>query len=278
MSGMRIDAHQHFWRYQRSEYAWIGEDLAALRRDFLPADLRREMSLARMDGVVSVQARQSLEETRWLLELAAAHDFIQGVVGWVPLAAPRVRRELEIFSAHPKLKGVREVLQGEADAAWLHDDNFHAGVKVLTEFGLAYDLLIFAEQLPAAGAFVDRHPEQIFVLDHSGKPRIKQGGFAPWNRNLRELARRENVYCKLSGLVTEAEWSGWTERELQPYCETVLAAFGANRVMFGSDWPVCCVACPYPQWVESFARLTSGLSAAEQARLFGGTSRQVYRL
>ncbi len=251
--------------------------MEAIQRDFLPADLQREISAAGIDGVVSVQARQSLDETRWLLELAATNDFIKGVVGWLPLASPQVRRDLESLATHPKLKGVRHVLQGEADESWLHHAHFNAGIDALKEFGLAYDLLIFERQLPAAMKFVDRHPSQIFVLDHLGKPRVKDGLLEPWNRNIRELAKRENVCCKISGLATEADWSAWTEVQLQPYVETVLEAFGSSRVLFGSDWPVCRLACSYTRWVETLARLTDNLSVVERAHLFGETAGSVYR-
>ena len=274
---MRIDAHQHFWKYQPTEFDWIGEGMEAIRRDFLPADLQREISAAGIDGVVSMQARQSLDETRWLLELAAMNDFIKGVVGWLPLASPQVRRDMEIFAANPKLKGIRHVLQDEGDESWLHNPNFNAGIDELKEFGLVYDLLIFERQLPAAIKFVDRHSSQIFVLDHLGKPRVKDGLLEPWNRNIRELAKRENVCCKISGLVTEADWSAWTEVQLQPYVETVLEAFGSSRVMFGSDWPVCRVACDYSRWVDAVERLTGKLSLAERTQILGGTASEVYR-
>ena len=256
----------------------MGAGMEVIQRDFLPADLQREIKAAGIDGVVSVQARQSLAETRWLLELAAANDFIRGVVGWFPLASPRVRRDLEIQAAHPKLKGVRLVLQGEADGLWLHDAGFNEGMGALREFGLVYDLLIHEGQLPAAIQLVDRHPAQLFVLDHLGKPGVKEGRFEPWSRNVSELAKRENVYCKISGLVTEADWAAWTDAELQPYVAKVFEVFGPARVMFGSDWPVCRVACQYARWVETAGRLTAGLSAGERAGFWGGVASRVYGL
>jgi L-fuconolactonase len=275
---VRIDAHQHFWRYHPAEFGWIGEGMEALQRDFLPAELKREIGAAGIDGVVSVQAQQSLDETLWLLELAAANDFIKGVVGWVPLASAQVRRDLELLAANPKLKGVRHVLQGEPEESWLHNEHFNAGIDALKEFGLVYDLLIFERQLPAAIKFVDRHPSQIFVLDHLGKPRVKDGFLEPWNRNIRELAKRENVICKISGLVTEADWLAWTEVQLQPYVETVLEAFGSSRVMFGSDWPVCRVASDYSRWVNAVERLAGKLSLIERTQILGETASEVYRL
>jgi len=274
---VKLDAHQHFWRYNPVEFDWIGDGMEALQRDFLPAELQREIGAAGIDGVVSVQARQSLDETEWLLELAATNDFIKGVVGWLPLASPQVRRDLENLAANPKLKGVRHVLQGEVDGSWLYNPNFNAGIDALKNFGLVYDLLVFERQLPAAIKFVDRHPSQTFVLDHLGKPRIKEGHFEPWNKNVRALAKRENVWCKISGLVTAADWSAWTEAQLRPYFETVLEAFGPGRVMFGSDWPVCCVAGQYSQWVDTAERLAGKLSVFEQAQLLGETAGKVYR-
>lgn len=275
---IRIDAHHHFWRYDPAGYGWIGEDMSAIRRDFLPADLLAEIRAAGIGGVVSVQARQTREETAWLLELAAEHDFIRGVVGWVPLVAREVAGELERFAAAPKLKGVRHVLHDEADDEYMLRADFNAGIRALRPFDLAYDLLIFERHLPQTIAFVDRHPGQVFVLDHLGKPRIEEGALEPWRTDLRALARRENVYCKLSGAVTETDWVGWNEADLLPYLETALEAFGADRVMFGSDWPVCLVASGYSRWVQTVERFASHLSLAEQGRLFGETAARAYKL
>ena len=256
----------------------MGGEMKAIQRDFLPVDLRREISATGIDGTVAVQARQSLDETRWLLELAATNDFIKGVVGWLPLSSPQARRDMEGLAANLKLKGVRNVLQGEADELWLRNAQFNAGMDALTEFGLVYELLVFERQLQAAITFVDQHPSQIFVLDHLGKPRVKEGQLEPWKRHICELAKRENVCCKISGLVTEADWSAWREAQLRPYVETVLEAFGSSRVMFGSDWPVCRLACNYSRWGETVERLTDFLSVVERARLWGGNASRVYRL
>ena len=275
---MRIDAHHHFWKYDPAEYGWICEDMRAIRRDFLPEDLRAEIRAAGVDGVVSVQARQTLEETAWLLELAEANDFIRGVVGWLPLAAAGITAELERFAASPKLRGVRHVLQGEADERYMLRQDFNAGVRALRSFGLVYDLLIFERQLPQTIEFVDRHPAQVFVLDHVAKPRIKDGVIEPWNRLLRELAKRESVFCKLSGMVTEADWSNWNEECLRPYADAVLESFGADRVMFGSDWPVCLAAGSYGRWAATARHLVAKLSSAEQAAIFGGTATRAYIL
>jgi L-fuconolactonase len=272
-----VDAHHHLWRYNPAEYDWIGPEMGVLRRDFRLAQLEAETTAAGIGGVVSVQARQTLAETTWLLELAQDSALILGVVGWVPLISPTVAAHFERFAAQPKFRGVRHVLQGEDDDYMLRPD-FDAGIGALREFGLVYDLLINERQLPRAGQLVDRHPAQMFVLDHLAKPRVGAGAFEPWNRNLRALAERPNVFCKLSGLVTEADWSGWNEAQLEPYVHTVLAAFGPGRVMFGSDWPVCLVASTYAGWVGTVRSLTAALSADEQAEIFAGTAQRAYGL
>ncbi|MCE9613901.1 MAG: amidohydrolase family protein [Lentisphaerae bacterium] len=265
---MRIDAHQHFWLYDPAEYGWIDAAMRAIRRDFQPADLLAEMRAAGITGSVCVQARQSLAETRWLLDLADRHDFIKGVVGWVALADPACE-----IPDHPKLKGVRHVVQSERDGFLLRE-NFNRGVDRLRERGLAYDLLIVERQLPDALQFVDRHPDQVFVIDHIAKPRIRDDALTPWRENIRELARRANVWCKLSGMVTEADYGGWTEAQLRPYVDVVLDAFGPRRLMFGSDWPVCLVAVGYARW----AGIVDALSANERDHIMGRTAAGVYQL
>ena len=275
---MVIDAHQHFWNYDPQQYGWISEDMRVLRRDFRPEHLREEMAPAGVDGVVSVQARQTLDETRWLLELARQHEFIRGVVGWVPLVAGDVSTHLERFAADAKLKGVRHVLQDEPDDDYVLGDDFNRGVAQLKRFKLRYDILIFERQLPQAIELVDRHPDQVFVLDHVAKPRIKDGSLSPWRENMRQIARRPNVYCKLSGMMTEADWRAWTPAQLKPYVDVALDAFGPGRMMFGSDWPVCLVACGYARWAAAVRELTAALSQTEQQRLFGGTASEAYDL
>ena len=275
---MRIDAHHHFWNYTTAEYGWIDGDMAALQRDFLPTDLEREIARAGVDGVVSVQARQTLEETAWLLGLAAKHNFIKGVVGWVELANPGVGAALAQFASNPKLRGIRHVVQGEPDDNFILGPDFNRGVAQLAKFGLVYDILIFPKQLQPASQFVDRHPGQVFVLDHIAKPPIKTGGMEPWATQIRELAQRPNVYCKISGMVTEADYQRWTGEQLRTYFEVVLAAFGPRRLMFGSDWPVCLAAGDYARWHQLVAGWISKLSAAEQARILGGTAVEAYGL
>jgi L-fuconolactonase len=275
---MKIDSHHHFWKYNPTEYEWINESLAAVRRDFLPPDLKLQLDKVGIDGAVSVQARQALEETNWLLDLADEHDCLNGVVGWVPLVDANVRRILDGLASRQKLKGIRHIVQAEPDDDFILRDDFHAGVRMLAEYGLSYDILIYERHLPQAIQFVDRHPSQVFILDHLAKPRAKDQLIEPWRTNIRRIAQRENVYCKVSGLVTEANWKNWTEAQLSGYLETVLNAFSPRRVMFGSDWPVCLVASSYEKWFEVVSRFCEKLSPDEQARIFGGTAIEAYKL
>lgn len=274
---MRVDAHQHFWRYSQEEYGWISDPMAAIRRDFLPGDLRPLLLESGIDATIAVQARQSLAETDWLLDLADGHDWIAGVVGWAPLASLRVHETLEKLAVRPKLRGVRHVLQGEADEFMLRDD-FNAGIALLRRYSLTYDVLVVERQLPAAIQFVDRHPEQPFVLDHIAKPLIAAHELEPWRTHIRELARRPHVSCKLSGMVTEAAFNTWTVEDLRPYIETVLEYFGAERLMFGSDWPVCTVAASYARWVSVVREFTAELTEDEQESIFGGNAARFYGL
>lgn len=275
---MQIDAHQHFWGYHPAEYEWIDDSMSVLRRDFLPHELERETKEVGIDGVITVQARQSLDETRWLCELAAEHSFVKGIVGWVPLTDPDVKEHLATLAHCHTLKAVRHVVQNEPDDQFLLRDDFNRGIDALGDFWLAYDLLVFERHLPYAIECVDRHPYQTFVLDHLAKPRVRANELEPWASNIRKLARRENVFCKLSGLLTEADWQHWSEHQLTAYWEVILNAFGPRRIMFGSDWPVCLLAGNYRSWYELCRRFMSGLSDEDQARIFGGTAIEAYRL
>ncbi len=270
-----IDAHHHFWRYTPVEYDWIDDAMASIRRDFLPADLANEIAAAGIGQVISVQARQTIAETEWLLELAASHPWIAGVVGWVPLVDPAVGSLLERLAANPALKSVRHVLQAEP-VEYMDRSDFNAGIAQLRRLGLAYDILIVHHQLPAAIRLVDRHPDQIFVLDHIAKPPIRAGELQPWARDLAELARRPNIFCKISGVVTEADYATWTWEQILPYLEAALAAFGPSRLMFGSDWPVCRVAAKYVDWVRTVERFAAPLSETERASLFHDTAARAY--
>jgi L-fuconolactonase len=278
IASMVIDSHHHFWRYSQAEYGWITESMSILRRDFLPSDLKSEISRTSVEAVVSVQARQSVTETQWLLELAEKNDFVRGVVGWVPLCSPELERDLEQFAGNSKLKAVRHVLQDEADDDFMLRPDFARGIGMLKDFDLRYDILIFERHLPQAIKLVDRHPELIFILDHIAKPRIKENIVSPWKKNLVELARRPNVYCKLSGMVTEADHQSWTVAQLRPYVESALEAFGPRRLMFGTDWPVCLLACKYDRWYEIVSEFASCLSTAERGRLMGESAAEAYGL
>lgn len=272
-----IDAHHHLWQYSAEEYGWIDETMAKIRRDFLPADLARVMEESGVDGAVAVQARQTLEETEWLLDLADATDKIAGVVGWAPLTSPGLAETMQRFAGRGKLRGLRHVLQGEP-AGYMLGTAFNNGVSQLKALGLTYDVLVYERQLDEAIAFVDRHPEQPFVLDHVAKPLIRDGVLEPWATKMRELARRENVGCKVSGMVTEADWSGWTRESLRPYLDVVTEAFGPYRLMAGSDWPVCLVASGYARWFGVLRDYFSGFSSEEQDAIFGATAIKFYGL
>ncbi|HEX4230707.1 MAG TPA: amidohydrolase family protein [Bryobacteraceae bacterium] len=274
----KIDAHHHFWRYDPVEYGWIDDAMRVIQRDFLPADLKTTIDSAGVEGVVSVQARQTVEETRWLLDLATRFDFIRGVVGWAPLIDPAVADVLAQMAQNPKLRSIRHVLQGERDPLYMLRDDFNRGIRALKPLGLGYDILIFERHLPQTIEFVDRHPDQVFIVDHLAKPRVREREFSPWRENLRELASRPNVYCKISGLATEGDYTRWTPEQLLPYIETVLEAFTPNRTMFGSDWPVCLVAIEYVRWAELVETAIQDFSPCERERIWSGTAIEAYRL
>ena len=275
---MIIDSHHHFWNYNPVEYSWIDDSMSSIRKSFLPDDLAMELTNAGVDGVVSVQARQMTEETDWLLSLASDNEFIKGVVGWVPFASKNIREILDQYSQNRWLKAVRHVIQGEPDPGFILGKQFNHGISLLKNYGLAYDILIFEHQLPNAICFVDQHPNQQFVLDHVAKPKIKTNKIADWKKNIQELAKRENVCCKISGMVTEADYKSWTEEQLQPYFDVVLGAFGPSRLLFGSDWPVCLVATGYAEWLKLVKKIVSGLSTSEQEQIFGKNAIRIYNL
>jgi L-fuconolactonase len=275
---MRIDAHQHFWRYNREEYGWIDDSMSRIRRNFLPADIEPELKRTEFDGCIAVQARQTLDETRWLLDLADSSPFILGVVGWVDLRSNKVRAELEELSSHPKLLGVRHMVQSEPDNRFLLQPEFLRGVSMLVEFDLTYDILIYPRQLPVATEFVQHFPRQGFVLDHLAKPLIKSGSVHPWDSNIRELAKCENVFCKMSGLVTESDWKSWKPEHIAPYLETALDCFGPERLMIGSDWPVCTVAASYSQVTDLVENFLSKYPDRVRNAVLGGTAKTFWKL
>ena len=273
---LKIDSHHHLWRFDADEYGWIDDRMEVLRHDFLPQDLHKEMMACGIGGAVAVQARQTVEETNWLLREAEQNSFMKGVVGWVPLTDPTLGEILEQVSAHPKLRGVRHVLQDEPDDNYILRDDFNRGIGELRRYNLTYDILIFERHLPQTIRFVDQHPNQKFVLDHLAKPRIKVEEISPWDQHMHELAKRPNVYCKISGLATEADHSHWTDEQLRPYIDAVIRAFGPKRVMFGSDWPVCLLAVSYQRWVSSVEKFASSLSPSEQQYLWAQTAIEAY--
>jgi L-fuconolactonase len=279
---MRIDAHQHFWLYNAQEYGWIGPEMAGLRRDFLPTDLRPLQEALQIEGTVAVQARQTVDETEWLLQLAAQHPRIRGVVGWVDLCDPHVGRQLEMLCADERLRGVRHVVQDEPDDRFLLRPDFQRGIGLLAAFGLTYDILIYPRHLPAACEFVAQSPEQPFVLDHMAKPPIaandSRGRAQPWAEGIRHLAEHPRVYCKVSGMVTEAAWDRWTAADFRPYLDVVVEAFGTERIMFGSDWPVCTVAGSYAEVLGLAYDYAAQFSAAEQAAMAGENAARFYGL
>lgn len=275
---MRIDAHQHFWSYSAAEYPWIGTGMERLARDHLPEDLAPLAAAEGIGGTVAVQARQSLEESRWLLELADANPLIRGVVGWVDLRSTHVVDQLREFAEHPKFVGVRHVVQDEPDPRFVLGESFLHGIGKLATFGLTYDLLLYPQQLPAAAEFVGRFPEQPFVLDHLAKPRIKAGELDPWRQDLKALAAHGNVLCKLSGLVTEADWQGWKRDDFTPFLEVTLETFGPKRLMIGSDWPVCILAAEYGDTIGIVRDFLAPLAAAEREAIAGGNAARFYAL
>lgn len=275
---MRIDAHQHFWNYSAAEYPWIGAGMERLARDYSPADLAAVAKPLGVAGSVAVQARQSLEESRWLLRLADEHPFIRGVVGWVDLRSARVAEEIALLAQHEKFVGVRHVVQDEPDQRFLLGEPFVRGLRHLHPFGLVYDLLIYPPQLPAAVELAGLLPEQTFILDHLAKPRIKTGEIAEWRRDVEALAAHKNVACKLSGLVTEAAWRQWKRDDFTPYLDVTLATFGPERLMFGSDWPVCLLSGEYADVVGIIDDFIASLTPAEQSLIWGDTASRVYGL
>jgi L-fuconolactonase len=272
---MKIDAHQHFWRYDAAQYPWIPQH-SPLQRDWLPNDLKTEQAKLGFDGSIAVQARQTLEESRWLLELARQHPGIKGVVGWVDLRSQRVTEQLAELASDPKFVGVRHVVQEEPDEEFMLRPDFLRGIAKLKEFKLTYDLLIYPTQLPAAIKLVQKFPEQDFVLDHLAKPYIREGALSPWIEQLAELSASENVWCKVSGMVTEAKQDSWKLEDFRPYLDAVFEAFGVDRLMFGSDWPVCLLAASYEQVFGIVRDYVQARSEEMRCKLFGGNCARFY--
>ena len=274
---MKLDSHQHFWQYNESDYGWMNDQHTIIKRDFLPENLHPLLEATQIDGSIAVQARQVLAETDFLLKLAGENSFIKGVVGWIPFCDAQVEGYLEQYAGREKIVGFRHVIHDEPDDNFILRADFNLGIQALSSYSLCYDLLIFERHLPQTIQFVDQHPGLSMVIDHIAKPRIKQDEFDHgWAANIKRLAEREQVTCKLSGMVTEVQGGSWNEAMLKPYFETVLEAFGPDRIMFGSDWPVCLLQSTYTKWVETVSSFIASLSVSEQTAIMGGTAERVY--
>lgn len=275
---MTIDSHQHFWNYNPEKHAWIDDEMAVIRRDFLPEHLQKVYTKNDINGCVAVQADQSLEETDFLLDLAATHNFVKGVVGWVDLRSVSVEKELEKYQSNPFLKGWRHVVQGEADHNFLLRPSFTRGISLLEKYGYTYDILVFPHQLGAVLEFVKQFPNQQFVIDHIAKPYIKDGFYDGWAVLMQKIAEHGNVYCKLSGMVTEADYQRWVPDQFDSYINLVLESFGPHRIMFGSDWPVCLVAANYQQVKQLVTNAIAGLNQSEKDKIMGANAMAFYNL
>ena len=274
----KIDSHQHFWKFDPVRDSWIGDTMSSIQRDFMPEDLKPILDKFGIDGCVAVQADQSEAETAFLLDLAGKYDFIKGVVGWLDLRAADAGNRIEYYSKFEKLKGFRHVLQGETDRALMLNPQFMNGIRALKRHDLAYDILIFPDQLGYTHEFVKKFEGTRFVVDHIAKPDIKNKNMDKWELGIKALGRHENVYCKISGMITEADWYDWVLLDFKPYLDVVFEAFGASRVMFGSDWPVCNVAGGYQQMLSVVKNYIAKLSDDEQARFCGLNAVEFYKL
>lgn len=278
LSRTSIDSHQHFWKYSPSEHTWMTPEMGILKRDYLPNDLRPLLDEAGFTGSIAVQARQSLAETSWLLSLAEDCTNIFGVVGWVDLQSALVEDQLRAIAGNPFIVGVRHVVHDEPDDEFILRPEFQHGISLLKDFDLAYDLLLFPRHLKPAIELVKRFPEQRFVLDHSAKPRIGERSVSPWREDLNELAQFPNVFCKLSGFVTEARWRDWTERDIRPYLDIVIEAFGYKRSMIGSDWPVCMLSGSYQSTMTLVTRYIEQFPQEAQSDILGRNCVRFYKI
>jgi len=275
---MKIDSHQHFWLYDPAEHVWMTNEMAALKRNFLPGNLEPILSRAGYDGTVAVQARQSTAETEWLLELAGRHGFIKGVVGWVDLRSPEVGGNLEKYARNPLLKGVRHVVHDEPDDRFMLEEFFLKGLGRLAAFDLTYDLLLFPHHLPVAVEAAEKFPAQRFVIDHIAKPDLKRTDLAAWARGMKKIAAFPNVWCKLSGMVTEARWGAWQHEDFVPALDIVFDCFGPDRLMIGSDWPVCTLSGSYRDVMRIVERYLSGRPSEDREKVLGCNAAAFYGL
>jgi L-fucono-1,5-lactonase len=273
---VKIDSHQHFWRYDPRRDAWITGEMSVLKRDFLPQNLLSELAANGVDASIAVQASQSEDETLFLLECAERHPEIAGVVGWVDLCARNLPERLAYFSQFEKLCGFRHIAQAEPDDRFLLREDFCRGIGCLREFGFTYDILIYPKQLPATLEFVAKFPDQPFVIDHLAKPAIRAKEMHPWRDQICAVAENPNVFCKISGMITEADWKAWKAEDCRPYLDVVAGVFGSDRLMFGSDWPVCLLAGTYRRVKGVVDDYTRNLRAADRDKIFGGNAARFY--
>ena len=274
---MKLDSHQHFWKYSPQQHNWIDDSMVSLKRDFLPNDLEPHLIENKIEACVVVQADQSEKETEFLLELATQYEFIKGVVGWVDLRAKNVEERLQFYSQNQYFKGVRHIVQSEKQD-FLLDPAFQNGIGKLGNLNLTYDLLIYSHQIEAAIKLVSQFPNQKFVLDHLAKPNIKNGKIDPWKNQIQRLAQFSNVSCKISGMVTEADHSHWKPSDFIPYLDIVFDAFGENRILFGSDWPVCLLAASYQEVYQLITDYTANFSLEQRDKLFGANAERFYNI
>jgi L-fuconolactonase len=274
----KIDAHQHFWKYNKVKDGWITGKMKVIQKDFMPEDLEPVLKAHGINGCVAIQSDQSEEENNFLLNCADKHEWIRGVVGWLDLQNPEVTERLDYYHSFPKMKGFRHILQSETDRALMLRPAFSAGIEALAKYNFTYDILIHPDQLIFARELALRFPGQQFVLDHIGKPDIKRGSSTDWEEDIKLLAACKNIYCKISGMVTEADWRKWKLEQIKPYLDTVVNAFGINRIMFGSDWPVCLLAAQYEEVSGLVEEYFSSFSVEEQKLFWSGNAISFYNL
>ena len=275
---LRIDSHQHFWNYDPEKFDWITEEMSLIKKDFLPPDLKPVLQQNNFDGCVTIQVQQSEEENDYLLSTTKDHDFIKGIVGWTDLQSKKIEERLTYLKSFKKLKGFRHILQGEKKRDLMLSPEFRNGISFLNKYDFSYDILIFPDQLVFARELVKQFPDQRFVIDHLAKPYIKDGKIEEWEKDIKAISSFENVYCKISGMVTEADWKNWKPRDFSPYLDAVVKSFGTNRIMYGSDWPVCLVAASYQQQLNIVTEYFSSFSKSDQEAVFGGNAIKFYNL
>jgi L-fuconolactonase len=275
---MRIDAHQHFWKYNPIKHSWISDEMSAIRKDFGPVDLYQVLQETKLDGSIAVQVDETTDETSYLFDLAAENKFIKAVVGWVDLRSEGIEERLQVFQNQSKLAGFRAIMQGQEDDAYLSNPVFLKNIKLLAKYDYTYDLLIFHNQLPSLIRFTDKLPDNKLILDHIAKPDIKNRNIKAWKENIKILAAHPNIYCKLSGIITEADVKRWTYDDIIPYIETVAEYFGVDRICFGSDWPVCLVAGTYHQVYDTIDKFSAQLNKQDREKLFGDNTAKFYNL